>query len=223
MKWKVVLMLVGWCFTTSVMAQEDTIPDRKTSIKVSPFNLINPWDGTLLAGGVEFKVKGNIASYTELGLYLPEVNINPALENNRGFLIKQEVKRYMNAQGQTTGPYWSVELSYSQQRYSRTDTINIPGYPAIDKYSKKYDLERSFYGVAGQLGNSFSMGRFFAEGYAGLVVRFNTVKCNGLTNREAKYREMGDWNNPNNWIHRCGFTVFPKVLLGFKIGYTLLQ
>lgn len=203
-----------------VSSQDKTPADYKLILKTSPLNLFDPWNGSLLNLGAEVKLYSNIASYSQLGLYIPGIYILGDLTQNKGFQVKEEIKLYLNKKGLTKGDYISLELSYSNQSYNRTDTIDLTRIAGL-KYAKKYYSERSFEGIVFQYGSQFTKLKWLViDIYGGLGIRFNHINCS-LTQEEAENRQLGDWDNPENNAQKIGNTIIPRLNFGIKLGYKL--
>jgi hypothetical protein len=219
MKLKLAIFLL--LFSNLAFGQKDNVIDCKLSIKTSPLNLIDPWEGSLVTLGAELKLLNNIASYTELGMYFSNFNVSSSLKNNKGFMLKEAIKFYLNGEKQTINDYISLEFCYSQQSYNRTDSIDLSANKLGPRFAKNYTVSRNFPGIAFQYGTLLvKRKRLIVDIYTGLGIRYNHVTCD-LTDNEAKNRELGDWNNPNNWIQKCGKNIIPKFTCGVKIGYRI--
>ncbi|MBL4756034.1 MAG: hypothetical protein JKY52_20875 [Flavobacteriales bacterium] len=199
--------------------QSNEAPDIKWSITTSPFSILGVYNGSLVNLGIEIKLKDNLSSYSEFGFY----NSTPVFQfimNQQGFIMKEAIKFYTDKQklfGQ--GGYISMELGYSKSTYLRTDSIAVNQTPT---YAKTYSISRKFAGISVHIGARKQLGsRIIIDFYTGAGIRLNMVKCN-LSNSEARFRELGDWTNPSNFIEKCGTHIIPKFYLGLNVGYRLL-
>ena len=205
--------------TNIACAQWEVSPEKKLCIKISPFHLIDPWDGTACKIGAEFKIHEKISEYLEYGRYFPQLTIWGSLENNKGFTAKAETRMYWNPKEKNSRSYVSIELLYIDQSYARSDSIEIKPIP---RYNKKYSLSKKVIGLYANIGQTgIYKRRLIIEGFIGLGVRFKNVTCT-LTQEEADHRNFGDWNNPDSWVNKCGKFITPDFNFGILIGYKIL-
>ena len=194
--------------------------DKRLTVLTAPLSVLDFYNGPTINLGAEIKLKNNISSYSSFHLHLSDLGISDNM-NHTGFQFDQAFRYYLNKDNKINGSYLSVILSYSKQSYSRNDSISLSELP-IDNYRKTYDLEKVFYGLNINYGKDvIKKKRLVLNIYAGLGLRFNSVECN-ISELEANNRYLGDWNNPKNWIHKCGTHVIPNFNLGFRIGYRIL-
>jgi hypothetical protein len=213
-KFIVIIFFLG---SLPVYAQPDSLVKVRFALFARPLNLVDFYNGSMIALGVEYKIKSGTTCYNELGLFFPGFNAYGVTQSHRGFTVKHEIKRYFDSdkRGST---YCSLLALGSHQRYSRTDSIGIDD----PQYAVHYDINRTYAGATIQIGEMILSGKHFIMDWSmGLGLIYNSVKCTGISERDALDRDLGDWNVPTNWIQRCGNHVAPRFTGGLKIGYRI--
>ncbi len=199
------------------IGQSDSLIENKLCLKITPFSLVDSYNGSSLRLGSEIKLKNNFAIYSELGTFFPHSLINSFwFRKNSGILIKGELKRYLNKKKITSGLYNSIELFYKYQSYTTTDTINIkPNYP------KDYKVYKNVYCATLKFGELvvYKSG-LVMDLSVGLGVRFKFSKSTLTT--EENNNILGEGDNATNIItNKAGEYIYPNFVIGIKFGYRL--
>jgi hypothetical protein len=196
-----------------------TIIDNKICIKTSPIALVDAWGGYSYRLGAEFKVIDNTAFSFELGKYYGlgqklSLKIHP-----NGFIIRPEIKCYLNKYKLSTGPYVSLDVFYKKINFDYTDSIHFSSTPTFEK---QYSIWKDIYGINGKYGVLIvHKKKLVVEWYVGGGVRF--IKGhNSLTAEEDKNVLTGEGHGDLiSDGQRAIKGVWPNIMIGFKIGYSV--
>lgn len=191
---------------------QDTI-DNKLCFKLAPLSLIDPYSGSSIRIGTEYKLKGRTSLYNEIGTYFPSFN---GLKNNNGIILKTEFKFYFNHDAMTSGSYISGELFYKYQSFSTWDTIQIkPDYRQEYTVSKNVECFTIKFGAMEVYKNHLIFDFFIGAG-----VRVKQIKNTLTTDENNKIQSDGDYGT-NLAIGMAGQSVYPNIDMGIKIGYRI--
>lgn len=202
----IVLLTSGILFS-----QSDIDEDNRLCVKIAPLAILDIYSGMSPRVGIEYKLKNNWALYHELGTYMPYVN---SMQNNRGGLIKTELKMYLNNSGFTSGQYFSAELFYKHQSYGTYDSIYGPA-----RYNKDYQVSKNVacftikYGFL-QIFES----NLLIDAFVGLGVRQKYI-ANTLTFDENLHIKSSDSYGTNIAKNKAGTFTYLNFDAGIKIGY----
>ncbi|MFL5765536.1 MAG: hypothetical protein ACJ77K_16445 [Bacteroidia bacterium] len=202
------------CFTQTAQVS-------KFGFFTAPLSILNDWNGPNLNLTGEIYLTPKYALSLTAATCQPFMSFYGALEwkNIEGGFGRVEIRRHFpgsNVKHSTDSPYLGAEFMGGQQTYTRTDKIDVP----LDTtYTLTYDNKRTFGCFIVNLGDEFEFDSHFTIGInAGLGVRFSRIE-NQLTYEQANGRELGDWTVPANYIQKKGFTVFPRIQMGLRIGF----
>jgi hypothetical protein len=219
---KILLSCIGFVLCTTLsFSQHDTTFKKLLWIKSSVSAPLSFYEGSRVTIGFEYKTKSSLAFNSE---YHQFINLFPTYTNHKGFILKQEIKRYHNAHSDIrTRPYFSIHICYSNQSFDRKDKISISSIDTLIEYDKFYHTKRQFYGLSGQYGCVWRFAKIlFLELHVDLGIRYNSVQSD-LTELEATNRELGDWTVPWNTILKPGNHLILKWNMGLKIGLQLFK
>jgi hypothetical protein len=201
------------------LAQIDTtVIDNKICIKTNPLAFIDVYGGCSYRLGAEFKVINNAAFSFELGKYY---GLSPKLVkiHTNGFIIRPEIKCYLNKYKLSTGPYISLDVFYKKINFDYTDSIRLPSTPTFEK---QYSIWKDIYGINGKYGILVvHKKKLVVEWYFGGGVRF--IKGhNSLSSEENKHVLTGEGHGDLIGDgQRLIKGVWPNLIIGFKIGYSV--
>lgn len=197
--------------------QTDSLTDNTFCIKVSPLSLIDPYGGNSYRLGAEFKIFGNYAFSAEGGGYI--ANGLTGFTNAHGFIVKPELKLYLNKQHKTEGKFVSIEYQYKNILFDYSDSISIPQTPT---YDKKYTIQKNINCMTLKYGELFTCGaknRLVMEWHAGLGIRMVNGRSDLTPEEEAGIYRPGDNSVIYALITQLGNYTLPNIDLGIKIGY----
>jgi hypothetical protein len=160
--------------------------------------------------GIEYNLKGDDWSlYHEAGYFL----------FNRGFLLKTEAKKYLDAGGINEGTYLSMEFYYKYQQYEATDSISDFVNNKFKPYQKNYQVLKHVECFTVKFGsmNVYKRG-LVADWFVGAGLRFKQARS-GLTSRENENIMDSSDYGPNVFSNEAGFKVYPNIDMGVKIGF----
>lgn len=202
------------------LAQVDTtVIDNKICIKTNPLAFIDVYGGYSYRLGAEFKVIHNTAFSVELGKYY---GLGPKLSlkiHPNGFIIRPEIKCYLNKYKLSTGSYISLDVFYKKINFDYTDSIRLPSTPTFEK---QYSIWKDIYGINVKLGTLIvHKNKLVVEWYFGGGVRF--IKGhNSLTSDEDKNVLTGEGHGDLIGDgQRVIKGVWPNLIIGLKIGYSV--
>lgn len=219
MKFKLTTLFIA--FTNICFAQHEIPIENKISIKTSPLSLIDPFGGYSYRIGTEFKISRNIAATIEYGRYFSigkSDKINLKL-NTRGFIIKPELKMYLNNRKQTQGKYIALEFLFKKINFDYKDSIKLSSQPV---FQKKYNIFKNIYCINAKYGKlNIYTNKFVFEWYIGIGLRF----INGHTSL-SKEESDGVLTGENHGdiigkLQREISHIYPNLNAGIKIGYLL--
>lgn len=203
------------------LAQIDTtLIDNKICIKTNPLAFIDYYGGCSYRLGAEFKVIHNIAFSFELGKYydygLDKLSL---MIHPNGFIIRPEIKYYLNKYKLSTGKYVSLDVFYKKINFDHKDSISLPSTPIFEK---QYTIWKDIYGINARYGSLIvHKKKFVFEWYVGGGIR--CIKGhNSLSSDEDKHVLTGDGHGGYaDEGQRIIKGVWPNIMLGFKIGYSV--
>lgn len=220
------LLSILMVFASLSAFSQSTTYRHALAIKTNPLELINFYNGSNVNVGMEIQPTQHWGLYTEYAHLISPFPKWLGLYDHHGYVVKAEPKFYFidkdeRKEQPAMNGFISLEVCYSRQAYKRHDTTTYDYNQVTYSYDTLYQLHRRFFGLVAQGGGQFFITpRFFIEVTAGLGVRFNYVRCD-LTALEAEGRWLGDWNSPNNWIHKDGNHIIPKFNLCIRAGFQL--
>lgn len=184
--------------------------DNKLCLKIAPLAIFDIYSGMSPRIGFEYKLKTNLAIYHEFGTYIPNAN---GMHQNKGFLTKAELKKYLNSNNLTTGNYLSAELFYKHQNYSTNDTIS--------GLYKNYHVQKDVgcftikYGMLNIIKYNIVIDSFFGFG-----IRYKITSSTLSTEENRTIIPNGDYHI-NVLLNKAGTFVLPNFDAGIKVGYRL--
>jgi hypothetical protein len=213
---KFLLILFLFFFNSLVFSQKDSIEISSLWIKTTPLHYLDPYNGTNYNIGLEYRLNEKISMNTEFG----KIFVWSPNNDHHGFFVRHEIKKYLSLRTDREMLYFSGELSYSNQTFTRTDEIYFSNDTS---YLKTYFTERNFIGLSGLFGSvrEYDCG-FIFEIMAGFGLRYNMV-TNDLTEQESEGRELGDWTTPTNYLIKKGNHIIPRFHLGIKVGWRICK
>jgi len=200
------------------IAQKDSVNFSlpKLWIKTTPLHYFDPYNGTNWNIGMEYKLNSKISMNTEFGkIFVWSLN-----KYHHGFFVRQEIKKYLNLNSKSENFYFSGELFYTHQSFTRTDEI----YFSLDTtYNKTYFSVRNCFGFSGLFGFVRQYkSRLIFEFMTGFGLRYNMVS-NDLSEEESSHRELGDWTVPTNYLIKKGNHIIPRFHAGIKVGWRICK
>lgn len=192
--------------------------DNKFSIKLNPLALIDPYGSYSYRIGSEFKIYRNFAFSIEVGKYFNYAKNDGIRDNVKGYIIKPEIKYYINDYNLTSGQYFSIEYQYKETSFNYTDSIKIAPQPT---YSRDYKINKTLSVINLKFGQlKVYKNRFMYEWFLGAGVRF-CKGYNSLSEIENKGILTGEGHGSDiSWGQRNINYVLPNLTIGFKIGYS---
>jgi hypothetical protein len=210
----VILLLTSSLFYSQVINNID----NKFSIKLNPLALIDPYGSYSYRIGSEFKIYRNYALSIEVGKYFNYAKNDGVRDNVKGYIIKPEIKYYINDNNLTSGQYFSLEYQYKETSFNYNDSIKITPQPA---YSRDYKINKTISIInlkCGQL--KVYQNRFVYEWFVGVGVRIcrgynslSEIENNGILTGEGHGSGIGRAQRNINYV-------LPNLTIGFKIGYS---
>lgn len=214
---KTIFVLLFALFFLKSIGQSESQMDNKVCLEIAPISLLDSYNGSSLRLGSEIKLKNNFSIYSELGTFLPHSIFNSFwFRQNKGVLIREEFKCYLNKKSVTSGLYNSIELFYKYQSYSTTDTINIQ-----PNYKKDYKVHKNVYCATLKFGEllMYESG-FVVDLSVGIGIRFKFANSTLAQEENANILGIGD-NSTNIIVNKAGHFISPNFLIGIKLGYRI--
>lgn len=180
-------------------------------LKIAPFALLGPYEGTSLRVGLEYPIKEDWSGYTELIHYFL----------NTGDGVKAEFKYWLNSYQEDRHSmdrdYISVELFYKHQCYFTSDTIIMP----YEKYNKEYNVNKSVECLTIKFGTQavYKCG-ITLDLFAGLGIRVKQATSTLSHEENEHIQHLGDYGT-NRIVNMAGNYVYPNFDMGIKIGFRL--
>ncbi len=199
--------------------------DNKLSIEIPPLALLDGISGPSYQIGSEVKLCHNLSIYFEGGEYI-NTNISYYTDGGRetdlkGYLVKCELKYYLNHDEITSGNYLSLEGFYKKQSFDWQDSIHLtpPYLTTFTEFKSVYCLNVKY----GQL--FVYKSRIIIDWYVGLGIRFGNFTST-LTPQQVSGLKYGDTSEYDGdqlgeTVYPGGKKILPNVVLGFKIGYRI--
>lgn len=217
MKQYVFLLSLFSGFISPVKAQENRNYFR---VHTAPLSTVDVYNGPNINLSAEWLVKYHWSTLTTISGYLETYPFLTGLQwqHLHGFGLTNETRLFFNEthnHEEFTAFFGSLEVSYGNQEYDRSDSLYLPQGTSYKTYSN----HRQFIGITLNAGfNRQFASRLNLTFYFGLGMRYNYL-VNTLTQQESDSRSLGDWTVPHNWIQQKGTHWIPKINFGFKIGY----
>ena len=217
MKIKILLAFVLFCFQKN-FAQTNNVNENKFSVKVNPLALIDAYGSYSYRIGTEFKIYKNFATSIEIGSYFNYGKNDGIRTNSKGFIIKPEIKMYLNRNKMTTGDFISLEYQYKKIAFNYLDSIKIAPTPT---YQKEYRIYKNISSINLKFGNlKVYKNNFLFEYYVGAGIRFcrgynslPEIENNAVLTGEGHGSEIGYGQRSINYVR-------PNLTWGFKLGYS---
>jgi uncharacterized protein DUF3575 len=212
-----VLLLFNSLFCSGQI--DTSIIDNKICIKTSPLAFIDPYGSYSYRLGAEFKLINNTAFSFELGKYYDlgqkkDLKIKP-----KGFIIRPEIKVYLNKFKLSVGPFVSLDFFYKKIDFEYKDSIRLP---SMQPYETQYSIWKEVYSINVRTGNLIVYkNRIAVEWYVGAGIRYIKGR-NSLSSEENDNILTGE--NHGDLIgtgQRAVSGLWPNVTIGFKIGYSI--
>lgn len=216
MKYPISILLFTFLIN-SATGQSDTLIENKFCLMTTPLSLIDCYSGSSIRLGAEIKLHDNLSFYSELGTFLPHSLINSYwFRENSGFLIKEELKYYLNNRKFTSGDYCSIELFYKSQSYTTTDSIKLQ-----PRYSQDYNVSKNVYCATLKFGELtvFKNG-LIMDVALGLGARFKFSNSTLTDKENENILGIGDYST-NILANKAGTFVSPNFQVGIKLGYRI--
>jgi hypothetical protein len=199
---------------------DTTLIDNKICIKTSPLALIDPYGCYSYRLGMEFKLIHNTAFSFELGKYYGVGNKKLDLKiHPRGFIIRPEIKYYLNKDKLSVGTFLSLDFFYKKINFDYKDSIHLP---SIATFQKQYSIWKEVYSINARYGSLIvHKKKLTVEWYVGGGVRFIKGR-NSLSPDENEHILTGE--NHGDLIgdgQRAVSGVWPNLTIGFKLGYSI--
>ena len=201
-----------------ISAQINNEIDNKFCLKFNPLALIDFYGSYSYRIGAEFKIYRNFATSVEIGKYFNYGKNDGLRGNSKGFIIKPEIKMYLNENKLTTGEFVSIEYQYKEIAFNYNDSIKIAPIPT---YKKEYRIYKNISCINLKYGNlKVYKNNFLFEYYFGAGIRFckgynslSELENNGVLTGEGHGSEIGDAQRSINYVKL-------NLTLGFKFGYS---
>jgi len=200
---------------------QDTLTPCKFSIDVAPLNFIDLYTCPAYQVGIECKIFKAFSIHLQGGQYFRiQHQWGSRLNNLSGYLIKCELKYYLNRPQLSRGSYIALEAIYKTQNYDWQDSIHLtPAYLTtyqVTKYISAFNLK------IGDL-IAFKSG-IILDFYAGLGLRYRKLNTSLTTQEVNALKYSDDSNYDGNEAGGMGAPANywnPNIVLGFRIGYIL--
>ena len=192
--------------------------DNTFSIKLNPLALIDVYGSYSYRIGTEFKIHKNYAASIEVGNYFNYGKKDGIRDNSKGYIVKPEIKMYLNKEGLSSGVFVSIEYEYKKIAFNYGDSISLPPTPT---YYKEYRIYKDISCITLKYGQlKVYRKRFLLEWFLGAGIRIckgsNTlpaVEDNAILTGENHGSEIG-------WGQRNVNYVLPNFSIGLKLGYS---
>ncbi len=215
------ILLLFFLNAFSGKAMSDTLERAPFYIKTNALEYIDIYTGSLYNVSAEIKLGKWFAISSEVGKYFSLPSKLRLFMNHKGFIVREELKVYRYNRYSTMHNYCSLEFSYSEQDFNRTDSMDYDLDSISYSYDKYYHATRKFIGLQFLFGGiQHFKHNLFLEVYGGLGLRFNTIRCD-LPEYEANGRFLGDWPSPFNYSMNEGYHVNIKINFGVKLGFSI--
>ena len=207
--------------TQIACGQKDSVIDNRFCVKVSPLSLLNHYDGPCYKVGAEIKLHNNISTYFEYGGYVKiKESIFYAKNNLTGFILKSEIKYYLNRKNLTTGQYISLEYSYKNQNFGFWGNIKVD---SLTTYYKDYNISKDVSCFNLKFGEVSNKNKWFIfEYFAGMGILF-MKGSNNLTEFERENIMHGEkqGGNPAGLIRLTQPWATLSITAGIKLGFRI--
>lgn len=216
MKTTIVIFVLTFNVFTS-FGQSDNLIVSKLCLKFSPLSIIDPYSGSSLRIGSEYKLKGKFAIYSELGVFFPKSIFNAtSFRKNNGLSIEAELKYYVNKQKIVSGTYYSFDLFCKYQTYTTKDSIDI-----TPNYLKDYTIYKNIYCANLKYGEMIACKCGIVLDFSvGLGIRYKVSHSTLTLNENNNIIGVGDYST-NIITNKAGKFIYPNFLVGIKIGYRI--
>jgi hypothetical protein len=187
--------------------------DNKLSLNFAPLPLLSfPYSSVQF--GAEVKLYNNISGAIQAGFFSPTSQVN-------GYIIRPEIKLYLNSSGQASGDYCAIDFMYKKESYNYTDSILLtPAYVKTFPENKTVYYFDIKYGEVIIGGNVIVVDVFF-----GLGVRVKRVTSN-LTPQEVSHMDFTppgetDPSDIDGGTYEIGNFIYPNIEAGITIGFKI--
>jgi|SRR6218665_380093 len=211
------IFLLFLLFQTALFAQDhkDHFLDHAVLITLAPLALVDIYDGPSYRFGSEVRAGKKLAFAVETGgylNYLKSTKINP-----KGFIIKPEIKYYLEKNTKGDRKFVSLEYGFKDQEYGFKHPLLINESPV----EKKYQMFRKIHTATIKYGLSRNLGkRMNLQWYGGLGVRFlNSRRALSETERQMINEAIDDCSLQENLIKVEGKKIAPNFQLGLRLGF----
>ncbi|TGD59482.1 DUF3575 domain-containing protein [Flavobacterium humi] len=204
-------------YTPFLFSQSNEGIDNDFCIKTNPLSLIDVYGSYSYRIGLETKIYKNFAFSAEVGNYFNYGKNDGIRKNSKGYIIKPEVKWYLNKNGKTNGDFVSLEYTYKDILFDWKDSI-----PAINNPNRvmDYRIQKKINCLTVKIGNlkAYSNNLIF-EWFVGIGLRISKGK-DSLTDEERNSIKAFDESEIANAQKNVNY-ILPNLSLGIKIGYRL--
>ncbi|MGH2667474.1 hypothetical protein [Flavobacterium sp.] len=203
------------CFQIS-LSQNNEGKDNNLCIKTNPISIIDAFGSSSYRIGLELKVYKNISLSGEYGRYFDIKGLD-LRENSKGYILKPEIKWYVNKNGMSKGNFISLEYTYKDISYDWKDSIPTTSDPSR---VMKYRIHKNINCFTAKIGNlkTYSNNIIF-EWFFGIGLRLSKGN-DSLTNEERDSIKAFDENEISTAQKNTNY-ILPNLSLGIKIGYRL--
>jgi hypothetical protein len=194
--------------------------ENRLSFHLNPVPLIYQQDGPSYQVGFESRLYHNISFSAAYGGYIRVGNSKWWMkENINGFLLRPEIKVYLNNEEHNDGAYLSLDCIYKKQDFRYwvqyvSDTLGETHDCYVQKKSCAFNLKYGKVLLSGE--------HFLFEWYAGAGLNF--VSCHDdLTAYQHSQENHGEGSGGlySSYI-RSDQRVQPSITLGIKLGFCAL-
>ncbi len=196
--------------------------DLKLWINTPPLALIDMFAGPSYRLGFEFKLHRNVSLSLEAGKYYSyDVKGGLALpqEGIHGFIIRPEIKFYLNDEKKTIGNYIALEYLHKEITFNYSDSIAIKPMPTYEKTYTIYKAINCFSFKYGEV--SIIKKHFVFEWYVGAGIRIAKGNTN-LTDDEQTHILTGEHHGDIiGGGQRAPTYILPNLNFGIKLGYKI--
>jgi hypothetical protein len=217
MKTKLLILLLF--IARIAFGQAWTTEDNKFSLEICPTAFLDFENGPMYEIGTEYKLHKNISMYIQGGGYIPAEF--DRISDIKGYLIKAEIKYYLNADEVSTGKYVALTGTYKNQSFNFQDSIRLN-----PPYLKTFRDFKSIYAFSIKYGNLhvFNSG-IIIDWYIGIGLRFKYVTSTLTPQEVATLRYNNDSSYDSDILGDTtfpyGYALEPNADIGIRIGYRI--
>ena len=222
---KKIILLLLILFSKVIFSQEirnEWKEDLKLWVNTAPLALIDAFAGPSYRLGFEFKLYRNVSLSLEAGKYYSyDVKGGLALPQKgiHGFIIRPEIKFYLNDEKNTLGNYIAIEYLHKEITFNYTDSIAIKPMP---KYEKTYTIYKAINCFSFKYGEvSIIKKHFVFEWYVGAGIRIAKGNTTLTSDEEAHILAGENHGDIIGAGQRSPTYILPNLNFGIKLGYKI--